>query len=209
MDKVASHRVGRSLLSPALPGRVWAGMRQSPIVWTVGSLALAVGLHVTWLPAWALTAFAALAAWRAVLSFRNAPLPSRGLRLVAVILIVIAVLTGYRTLNGMEAGTALLALMAGLKLLETRAPRDHVVLLLLCYFLVLAAFLRAQYLWALPIYAASIWLTTAALLRATQAPETLEPGACLRLSGRMLLQATPLMLILFLLFPRVPGPFWA
>lgn len=32
--------------------------------------------------------------------------------------------------------------------------------------------------------------------------------APLRLTGRMLLLAVPVMLILFVLFPRIPGPLW-
>jgi len=35
--------------------------------------------------------------------------------------------------------------------------------------------------------------------------KTLAP---LRLSGKMVLQAIPVMLVLFLLFPRIPGPLW-
>src|SRR5687767_14222002 len=85
---------------------------RSPLAGTVGSLALAVGLHIAWLPAWVLSAFAALAIWRIVLGLRGVSLPSRGLRILAVVLILIAVLAGYRTLNGVQAGTALLALMA-------------------------------------------------------------------------------------------------
>ncbi len=182
---------------------------QAPIAWTLTSLVLAVGLHVNHLPVWVLGAFGLLATWRALIVMRRVRLPPRALRTTAVIAIVVAVLANYHTLNGLDAGTALLALMAGLKFLETRTARDHRTLLLTAYFLVLASFLYDQRLWQLPLAAIVLWLITAALLKAAGQPATLAPRSAIRLSARMLLQATPLMLLLFVLFPRVPGPFWS
>ena len=49
-------------------------------------------------------------------------------------------------------------------MLETRGPRDQLLLLLIAYFLVLAAFLYGQQLWLLPIAAVVMWLITAAVL---------------------------------------------
>jgi transglutaminase-like putative cysteine protease len=181
----------------------------APLAWTLTSLTLAVGLHVDHLPAWVLAAFVLMAAWRALIGVRRARLPPRALRSVAAILLLVAVLLSFRTINGVDAGTAMLTLMAGLKLLETRATRDHRILLLIAYFLVLASFLYDQQLWRVPLVALVVWLITATLLKVGEAPQTLAPRAAMRLSARVLLQATPLMLLLFLLFPRVPGPFWS
>ena len=86
-------------------------------------------------------------------------------------------------------------------MLETRGPRDQLLLLLIAYFLVLAAFLYGQQLWLLPIAAAVMWLITAAVLRVAHANAPLQPGAIVRLSGKMLVQALPIML---LLCPPVP-----
>jgi transglutaminase-like putative cysteine protease len=181
----------------------------APLTWTLTSLALAVALHVNHLPVWVLGVFGILATWRALIGVRRARLPARVLRAVAAILIVIAVLATFRTINGIDAGTALLTLMAGLKLLETRATRDHRTLLLIACFLVLASFLYDQHLWRLPLVALALWMITASLIKVGEQPETIGPRAALRLGVRILLQATPLMLLLFLLFPRVPGPFWS
>jgi transglutaminase-like putative cysteine protease len=180
-----------------------------PLLWSGVSLLLAVGLHLLRLPAWIIGMFLLLVLWRAVLALRHARLPSRPLRIAVLLVLVFAVWGAFRTLNGLSAGTALLSLMAGLKLLETRSARDYVVVILICYFLVLAAFLHEQSLWLLPVHAGVVWVITTALMRATQGATTLSAGAAARFSGRMLLQATPLMIALFILFPRVPGPFWA
>jgi transglutaminase-like putative cysteine protease len=178
-------------------------------MWTGSALVCAVALHVGHLPLWVSAAFVSMVAWRAVLSARGAGLPARGLRLLTLIGIALAVLATFRTFNGLDAGTALLTLMSAMKLLETRTVRDHVVLLMIGYVLVLAAFLYAQQLWLLPLDALVIWLITTALLRATQARDTQTSRESARLAARLLLQAAPLMLLLFLFFPRLPGPLWA
>jgi transglutaminase-like putative cysteine protease len=175
----------------------------------MASVTAAVGLHVGHLPPWVMAIFIVLMFWRVLVALRGTRLPPRMLRVLIVVVVVGGVLMRYRTLNGVDAGTALLSLMAALKLLETRNERDQLVLLLISYFLVLAAFLYGQQLWLLPLAAGVAWLITAAVLRVAHARAPLRPRAVLALSGRMLLQATPLMLVLFLLFPRVPGPFWA
>lgn len=182
---------------------------ESAPVWTGAALSCAVALHFGHLPLWVSAAFVLMVAWRAVLSVRGAGLPSRGLRLLTVMGVASAVLANFRTFNGLDAGTALLTLMGGMKLLETRGARDHVVLLMIGYVLVLAAFLYTQKLWLLPLQALVVWLITTALLRATQVRETQTSRESARLAARLLLQAVPLMLLLFLFFPRVPGPFWA
>jgi transglutaminase-like putative cysteine protease len=186
----------------------WSVIWRFPLAWSMTSLCLAVSLHAAQLPLWVPGLFASLCVWRVLLAVRGARLPSRPMRMAAVVVILLAVLGAYRTLNGIDAGTALLSLMAGLKLLETRGPRDHVVVVMICYFLLLAAFLREQGLWLLPLHALIVWIATTTLLRATQSARTMTPGESLRYSGRMLAQALPLMLVLFVLFPRVAGPFW-
>jgi hypothetical protein len=60
------------------------------------------------------------------------------------------VLFTYSSISGVGPGSALLAIMAALKLLETRKRRDQFVLLFLSIFLVMSSLLREQYLWSLP-----------------------------------------------------------
>ena len=180
----------------------------TPLPWTLTAIVLAVGLHAQQLPAWVLALFGLLAVWRLLIGGRRLPAPSRALRTVAVIVVVLAVVTSFGTLNGVNAGTALLTLMAGLKLLETRSARDHRIILLTAYFLVLSSFLYGQHLWRVPPAAIVVWVVTAALLKAGE-PQSLAPRTALQLSARVLLLAAPLMVALFLLFPRMPGPFWA
>ena len=115
----------------------------------------------------------------------------------------------YRTLNGVEAGSALLVVMVALKFLESRNQRDQLVLIMISYFLMFASLLGERG----PLVAAYVillvWLTTVALIQIGRRGEFLPYRATGALSGRLLLHALPLMAALFMLFPRLPGPLWA
>jgi transglutaminase-like putative cysteine protease len=99
--------------------------------------------------------------------------------------------------------------MGALQLLEATRPRDLAFVIGAALFLLLAACLDAQALWRLPLYALGLWISCAALLALARDRGTAPARAALRESGRALLLATPLALLLFLFFPRLPGAFWA
>lgn len=178
------------------------------LAWVLLALGMATLPHVPHLPAWVTALLVAAGAWRWLAQTQRWPLAPRWLRTLIVAAATAAVLFTYQTFNGVQAGTALLVLMAALKLLETRAPRDLSVLVFIAWFLAYASFLRNQTLSQLPLLMASALLTTAALIRVHSGSSTLGGRELARGSGRMLVQAVPLALVLFLLFPRLPGPFW-
>lgn len=133
---------------------------------------------------------------------RLAPLP---LRVVVVLVSTVAIFGTYRTLNGIEAGTAFLVLMAAAKLLETRTSRDLTVIVFIGWFLLYAALLREQSLTQLPWLLGSTFLTAVALMRVHASSAQAPAGHIVRRTLRLLLLAAPLALLLFLLFPRLPG----
>lgn len=112
--------------------------------WICACLALALLPHLTALPLWLLLAVCAAAVIRLGLAARGRPAPPRALLLSVTAVAIVLVFLQFRTFNGLAAGTALLGLMAGLKLLETRSGRDVHVITLIIYFLSLAALLRGE-----------------------------------------------------------------
>lgn len=174
----------------------------------LAALALAAAAHVAWLPPWVPLLLVAAMTWRWSAARRGWPLPSKWLRATAAAGAAVVVLGAYGTLNGIEAGTALLALMGGVKLLETRGPRDLTVLVFIAWFLLFAALLRNQGLIALPLLLAGVVLVTAALMRVHGGAGLASWSDALRRTALLLTQAAPLALALFLFFPRLPGPFW-
>jgi transglutaminase-like putative cysteine protease len=171
-------------------------------------LALALVAHIGSLPAWVLVTAAVSGGIRLLLARRDRAAPPRGVRLVIAGLAIALLFLQFRTFNGLSAGTALLALMAGLKLLETDRQRDIYVITLIIYFVGMSALLEGDSFWLLAYLIGVCWLTTATLLRVTTTLPIPDWQRSLRYAGRILSQALPLALVFWLLFPRFAGPLW-
>lgn len=117
-----------------------------------------------------------------------------------------AVIATYGSPAGLEPGTSLLVLLASLKILEAHTARDFHVLVMLGWVLCLCGFIMSQtFLVALCILIAFVLLLTALVQfhrRGARGGAFWPPLAA---AGRLLLQASPLVVILFLLFPRGTG----
>jgi transglutaminase-like putative cysteine protease len=171
------------------------------IGWTVAP-------HALRLSPWVGLLCAAVLAWRAALAWQQAPLPGRWT--VSLVLLAAAGLTWWteRTLLGREAGVTLLVVLMALKTLELRARRDALVVFFLGFFLVLTNFLYSQTAWTAVAMALSVWGWLTALTLAHMPagrPQLREAGA---LAARAALLGTPVMVLLFALFPRI-GPLWS
>lgn len=179
------------------------------LMWVVAGLVLAVVPHVLHLSPWILALLAAAIGARILTEAKGWALPPKWLRILIAFCALFGVLLTYRTLNGVEAGTALLVVMAGMKLLETRGLRDLTVVVFLGYFALFAGFLYNQELLLLPYMLATAWLLTATLMRIHQTTLSMPVREAAGLTGNMMVQALPLAVLLFLLFPRLPGNFWS
>jgi transglutaminase-like putative cysteine protease len=180
----------------------------APLAGITACLASALAAHWGSLPAWVFATVAVAAGIRLLLAYRGRAAPPRGVRLIISLLATALLYLQFRTFNGLSAGTALLALMAGLKLLETDTQRDIYVVTLLIYFVCVAALLQGDSFWLLAYLIGVCWLTTATLLRLTTAQPAPAWRPSLRYAGRMLAQALPLALVFWLLFPRFAAPLW-
>ena len=174
-------------------------------------LLLVVLPHVPHLPAWLSVASLAVIGWRCLFDAGYVSLPNRIWRIVLVVTAILALLVTYRTLVGREAGTALLVLMLALKLLEMRRWRDVTVVVFLAFFVMVTAYLFSQSL-LMAIYTLVVVVILIASLisfqRAEQTISTISLRRNVRLATLILVQALPLALVLFVLFPRMPGPLW-
>jgi transglutaminase-like putative cysteine protease len=196
------------MVSVAVPSWRAPSRESRDVFFLLALIAWTIAPHLSHLPPWVgLLAFGVLA-WRGALAARQRPLPGR--TAVLALLAVAAALTfwGQRTLIGKEAGVTLLVVLMALKTLELRARRDALVVFFLGFFLVLTNFLYSQS----PAIAVSMgvsvwgWLTALTLAHMPAGRPSLWQAA--KFSGRAALVGTPVMVLLFLLFPRV-GPLWA
>jgi transglutaminase-like putative cysteine protease len=171
-------------------------------------LALALAAHWGSLPVWVFVSVAVSGGIRLMLARRGRAAPPSGVRLGIAALTIALLFLQFRTFNGLSAGTALLALMAGLKLLETDTRRDIYIVTLSTYFVSASALLESNSFWLLAYLIGVCWLSMATLLRLASAVPAPDWRRCLRYSGRIMSQALPLALVFWLFFPRLAGPLW-
>ncbi|MES2491382.1 MAG: DUF3488 and transglutaminase-like domain-containing protein [Pseudomonadota bacterium] len=184
-------------------------LTQTTLLRLLAVLVLVLAPHVVHLPLWENLLLAAIIVWRALISVRQWRLPAPWIRNVISIVCFAAVYFNFNSISGLTAGTALLSVMAVLKLLEMRARRDVMVLVLLMYFILTTHFLFSQELWTIAYLLLSAVCITALLMDCNHAGESLPTRVLLRAGAIMVAQALPLMLIFFVLFPRIPGPLWS
>jgi transglutaminase-like putative cysteine protease len=160
------------------------------------------------LPLWATLLAAVSGVWRYLADHLNWRHPGRTLRWMLVLATVAAVYRQFGYLLGRDPGLTLLVALLGLKFLELRTPRDAVVSVLLLFVVLTGAYLYEQSLWLGPYTLVVVMLGALTLLQLTQ-PGGLAPRARARLVAVLLLQALPLALVAYVLFPRVQGSLWA
>lgn len=182
--------------------------------WLTGALMFAVIPHALRLPLWMPLTFYALALWRLYLATTahragsKSSVAARFGRQLIMLLIVIGVLNNYGTLVGRDAGVALLVLLAGVKLLELQYERDYYIGAFIAMFLVLTNFLYSQSILAALYLLVSVSMIVIALISLNDPNQDTALQTRARLALSMLSQALPLLLVLFILFPRVDGPLW-
>jgi transglutaminase-like putative cysteine protease len=205
-----SDLVGFRYTLRALGGRMgseWERERRDTL-FLMGAIAFAVMPQAPHLPIWIPIAFALMFIWRLAIVFSGRPLPTFSVRLLGAIACIAAVGAQYGSLVGREQGVAMLTLFLGLKLLEMKARRDLFVVTFLCFFLLLTTFFKSQSFFtaALVIGSVSALLATMITMQFgnTEAPISRR----FRHAMLILLQAAPIAIALFLLFPRLSTPLW-
>lgn len=184
------------------------GSLLASLPWTLAAIVFAMAPHVQFLPPWITAAFLFCGGWRYLIEKRRLALPSPWLRVLLALGCFLGVLATYATISGVGPGSALLAIMAALKLLETRQRRDQFVLLFIAIFLVMSSLLREQYLWSLPYLIVAVVLIMTAWLRVSAAASE-SARRSFATGGRLILYAAPIAVAMWIFFPRIATPFWA
>jgi transglutaminase-like putative cysteine protease len=180
---------------------------QRAMGWLLIGMGLTILPHLLHLPLWAGLLTLAVGMWRWLAARRNWPLPDNKLKLILTLGLVVAIFANYGNLVGRESGTALLVIMMGLKLMELRQRRDVLVLMFLAYFILVTHFLYSQSI-PLAIYIFTVAWLLLSLHIYLNGRELRPMRQSLRSAGGMMLLGLPLMLALFVLFPRIEGPIW-
>ncbi|MDH6168303.1 transglutaminase-like putative cysteine protease [Variovorax boronicumulans] len=170
-------------------------------------IALIVLPQVENLPWWCTVLTALVLLWRGSLAMEARPLPSKWWRIALLALALAGTYATHRTLLGRDAGVTLIVILLALKTLELRARRDAFVVFFLGFFAMLTNFFYSQsLLTAFTMLLALLGLLTA-LVNAHMPVGKPPLMQAARTAGWMALAGAPIMLALFLLFPRF-APLW-
>ncbi len=163
--------------------------------------------QITNLPIWCSLLAACVLVWRGWLALKNRPLPGKWWLLALLAFTIAATLWTHRTLLGRDAGVTMIVVLLALKTLELRARRDAFVIFFLGFFTMLTNFFFSQsLLTAAAMLVALLGLLTA-LVNAHMPVGNPPLMTAARTAGGMALLGAPIMLVLFLLFPRL-APLW-
>jgi transglutaminase-like putative cysteine protease len=180
---------------------------RNALVWIIICLFALVAPHAARLPAWVLVLYVIAVVWRLQVHRGRWSFPGRWVKVAMTVSGFIGIYASYGSLIGLEPTVALLLTAFALKLIELTQRKDAYVLLFLGYFICITEFLFSQDLLITLYSLLTVTLVTTALVALHQPGEHQFNRGTIGLASVMLLQAMPLMLVLFFLFPRF-GPLW-
>jgi transglutaminase-like putative cysteine protease len=174
-----------------------------PLLWLAAALLFTLppmfGSLVRWVPCVFLLALA-MKFWMEPRGYR---LRVATLKLILAAMGLFAVFASYGSLKGVEPGISLLVVLVSLKVLEAHTAREFQVMVLMGWVLCLCGFFLSQdFVIALSLLTAFALLLVALI----QFYRGSSPGAFwppLATTFKILVQAAPLVVLLFVLFPRI------
>ncbi|WP_417547329.1 transglutaminaseTgpA domain-containing protein [Marinobacter segnicrescens] len=179
------------------------------LLWLLGGFLLLLLPQWDRLPVWLAAACIALAGWRWLAQTGRARLPGRWLRLAimgTLIAVYIATVSGRFSV---DTAASFFVLAVGLKWLETANRRDFFVLFFILVYLATVNFLFRQGIgWSLVTLAGVVVTLVALQLLHTPADSRHSSFHGLRRLGGMLLKTLPVVIALFVFFPRM-APLWS
>ena len=192
----------------AINNTVLQELSQHPVFWLVLSLSLVITPHLSRFPIWSIILIALLFIWRLLCIKRPHWLPPKWLLLIIIIFSGTGLFLHFGTLFGKTAGSVLLSILLAVKLHESQSRRDYMLLISLSFFIIVTNFLFSQ---SIPTVIFMLCITVVLLMSMitiNQNNAAIDQVTKLKLTVKMLFQALPLMLIMFVLFPRISGPLW-
>lgn len=189
------------------PSRPLSAIATAPLAGMCVCLLLAAAPLFPRVAAWAVAMLVLAGAARLHMNRHAARLPSLPLKIVLFGLSAGGIALTYGSMVGIEPGLTILLVLVALKLIETNGERDFQVLTLLGYFLCLCTLFFSQDL-LLWLYSGSVFvLLTATLARFHRGPDAAGWAGPAGLSAMLLCEALPVVVLLFLFFPRTSTGF--
>lgn len=181
---------------------------RNSLVWMLAAQIAVIAPHVPRLPVWVTSICVGCCFWRVMVYQGRWSYPGRWAKVVFVVAGLIGLGVGYKgRVYGLEPAVALLVIAFVFKLLEMQHKRDAYIVILLGYFVAITEFLFFQSIPYAFYMLFAVVLITAALIGLNQTQSHLQPLKTLKLAATLMVQSIPMMLVLFILFPRI-APLW-
>ena len=164
--------------------------------------------HINNLPSWLNIFCLFCILWRLLILKKDWPLPRSITKVVLIIFVTVGIIFEYIETAGPDMGVALLAVGFALKILELKWLRDAYVISILAIFITCMSFLYSMTLVS-GLYALFIFMITlASFMKMNRTDSSGSIWNNIKQACVILFQSIPLMIILFIFFPRV-DPIWA
>ncbi|MFK7864061.1 MAG: DUF3488 and DUF4129 domain-containing transglutaminase family protein [Pseudohongiellaceae bacterium] len=187
---------------------------RASLIWLLLSVALVLIPHSARMPIWVSAVAVSCLLWRLLIFSGKLDYPDRWLRVLVVSLTVLLSIFQLRNLGiGLDSAASFLALGFVFKLIEMREKRDVYVVVSLCFVMMMVGFLYSQSL-ITTVY--GLLVVVVVLMAMLTLNKTAGANTSIGKEGfgaavvavKILLQALPLTVALFYVFPRI-APLWA
>lgn len=163
--------------------------------------------HVLRLPIWVSLTYGVCLLWRWMIFLGRWNSIKLSFKLLLIFTSIVGIYFSYGSFLGLEASVALLMVAFSLKLVEMHNRRDALVLLYLSYFIIVIEFLFDQSLQISALMLLAALLITTSLNALNAMLYQRFHWRLIKNNALIFMQALPLMLFLFIVFPRFQ-PLW-
>ncbi|MDX1489832.1 MAG: DUF3488 and transglutaminase-like domain-containing protein [Pseudohongiellaceae bacterium] len=184
-------------------------MPRLSLLWILSAIVVILLPQITRLPWWVSALSILCVIWRIGIFSGRLSFPSKTVRFLLVALSIALTTWQYSGATlGLDTAVSVLVLGVFFKTLEMRDKRDIAIVVCMSYVLIMVGFIYSQTILSTLHALLCIVMSTGALVSVSRDNANNTLNRNLRLSTRIVLQAIPLTIVLFLLVPRI-APLWS
>lgn len=190
-----------------MKSRVALAIPRRAVPWLLASQSYVLLQLVGHIPYWIYALLILALSWRSLTHAGRISYPNRLTKSLVVLAASAAIILTSRF--DLESATAFLVAAGVLKLLEMRHLKDAYIVIFLSLFIQGIVFLFDQSILFFLLAVTGVWLllSTLVLLHYARNPQRQRHKQAIKLSAQLMLLSLPMMLALYILFPRF-GPLW-
>ena len=183
-----------------------AEINKNVLIFLLTSIGLIALPHIYHISTAVFSFFTLLLIWRFIGIWRSHWLPNRFLIFLLTLTGIFLLYSQHQGIIGRDAGTSLFITALGLKLLEIKQERDLYLIIYLAFIVAASQFLYEQNI----LMAGYILFVCCVLLATLISINSIKRDNLLALktAATLIIQAVPIAVVMFVLFPRVEAPRW-